>query len=318
MNEIKKIAENFFYPGWWRRTAYPYVVETVMKRYFSFFPRKRCEIMEEDWDNLLLLDACRHDMFKQQNILSGDLSYRISKGSSTGEFFEGNFSDSTFHDTVYVTANPVPRIEEWCHVDINSVFYKVIDVWEQHWDKEENTVPPKPVSEAIQEARSQYPHKRIIGHFLQPHQPFIGDAGAEIEEQGLTAHNKMMGEEYDADNKVWKKLERGEISAEQVWRGYRENLDIILPHIQGLCADLGGKTVVTSDHGNLVGEFAWPFPIKKYGHPKGIHSKKLVKVPWLEIESRSRPEIITENPEPSEVEASKEERLERLHALGYY
>lgn len=318
MGKIESLAENFHRPRWWMRTGFPYVVETMIGPYFNHFPRDRCEIMEEDWDNLLLLDACRYDMFEQQNNIPGDLSYRISQGSSTAEFFEENFLDSTHHDTIYITANPVPRVEEWCRVDVDSVFYKVIDVWDRHWDEEANTVPPQPVFEAIQNARSEHPHKRILGHFIQPHEPFIGDIGSKMNEFGMTAKDKLTEREFTTREKIWNRLERGEISGEKVWQGYRENLDIVLPHVQRLCNELEGKTVVTSDHGNLVGEFAWPLPIRKYGHPTGIHTKKLVKVPWLEIEAGTRPKIVSDDPASSEMETTEKKRLERLRTLGYY
>ena len=36
--------------------------------------------MKEDWDNLVILDACRYDMFKKLNTINGKLEYKISIG----------------------------------------------------------------------------------------------------------------------------------------------------------------------------------------------------------------------------------------------
>ena len=48
-------------------------------------------IFHEDWDNLIILDACRYDYFKQLNDMDGELEYRISRGSQSREFMRGNF-----------------------------------------------------------------------------------------------------------------------------------------------------------------------------------------------------------------------------------
>lgn len=63
--------------------------------------------MIEDWDNLVLLDACRYDQFERLNTISGVLENRISQGSSTFEFLTENIAGKKSHDTVYVTSNPI-------------------------------------------------------------------------------------------------------------------------------------------------------------------------------------------------------------------
>lgn len=288
-----------------------------MDAYFSYFPRNRVDVMAEDWDNLLILDACRYDVFEELNVLPGTLGHRLSRGSNTGEFFEENLSNSEHYDTVYVTANPVPRVDEWCTVDVDSVFHDVVDVWKHHWDESVNTVRPEPVADAIRNAHADYPDKRILGHFIQPHQPFIGETGLEIDQRGMAAYDRLSEDDTDTRKKVWELLEDGELSVDRAWQAYRENLELVLPYVRDLCDDLTGKTVVTSDHGNLFGEFAWPFPVRKYGHPRGIHTKKLVKVPWLELDFETRRELTSEPPELTESETDREERLERLRHLGY-
>lgn len=64
------------------------------------------DVMAEDWDNLILLDACRYDYFESQINIEGELKSAISRGGHSWEFMQGNFVGREFHDTIYVTANP--------------------------------------------------------------------------------------------------------------------------------------------------------------------------------------------------------------------
>lgn len=299
--------------SWWRENFLPWAAE----EYFSRFPRNRCDIVAEDWDTLLLLDACRYDLFAELNTVPGTLDSRLSAGSNTGEFFEANFEGTTCYDTVYVTANPVPWVEKWCSLDVEAVFHDVVRVWEDHWDSTVNTVRPGPVADAVRRAHEEYPNKRILAHFIQPHQPFLGQTGQGIEGSGMTAYSELAAETDTAEKKIWTQLEDGELSTDRAWAAYRENLELVLPYVAELCEELQGKTVVSADHGNLFGEFAWPFPFREYGHPRGIHTRKLIEVPWLEAPSSTRREITAEAPVTDQTEASEEERLDRLRHLGY-
>jgi len=62
-------------------------------------------IFDENWDNLIILDACRYDSFSKYNEYDGELQYRISRGSSTKEFLRGNFQGPNHYDTVYCSGN---------------------------------------------------------------------------------------------------------------------------------------------------------------------------------------------------------------------
>lgn len=85
---------------------------------------------------------------------------------------------------------------------------------------------------------------------------------------------------------------------------------------------LKGKTVITSDHGNLFGEIIYPFPVRMYGHPGGIYVKNLVEVPWLVLDSKDRKMIRTRDGEqdatPESVDFKEGNGIkERLQSLGY-
>ncbi len=64
-------------------------------------------IVKESWDFLVILDACRYDYFEwlYADYIQGDLSKRISAGTSTGQWRDSNFPDY-YDDIVYITANP--------------------------------------------------------------------------------------------------------------------------------------------------------------------------------------------------------------------
>lgn len=266
-------------------------VHAAMSAYFGLLSGEGSDPMDREWDQLLLLDGCRYDMFQRLNTLDGKLQRTTSTATATPDFLSKTFDGKRYPDTVYVTANPIHRVEEWADVDLDPVFRDVIDVWEDEWDDDLGTVPPKAMVEATRQARESYPDCRIVAHFLQPHYPFIGPFGQSLDHGTINGRDRVKGGSADADDKpIWAELRDGEKTKEAVWRGYTENLWYMMPYVRGLVADLPGTTVVTSDHGNQVGEVCWPFPVRMYGHPDGIRTPELVTVPWLTVESKQTDE----------------------------
>jgi hypothetical protein len=144
-------------------------------RYVEYSNPEGVDVMAEDWDNLVILDACRYDYFEDQNTISGDLTRRISRGNKSWEFMQENFAGNQFHDTVYVTANPfVSRLDD--------VFYAV-DTLDEYWDDDLGTIWPEDVVAAAVEANQAYPNKRIIVHFMQPHRPYLGGTADKLRER---------------------------------------------------------------------------------------------------------------------------------------
>lgn len=303
---------------WWHDVAMQFVVtNALVKPYFRYFaPVAGTDVMAEDWDNLIILDACRYDMFEERHTLPGRLESRVSRGSNTAEFLRRNFRGRTFEDTVYVTANPQVSVR------LDDPFHRTIAVWEDGWDDDLNTVPPATMREATANAHEKYPDKRIISHWVQPHYPFIGEFGREhIGHQAGIELSKRMASAAEAKSDhdhVWDMLKRGAVSEAVVRKAYTENLLVTLPHVEELLSELTGTTVVTSDHGNLLGEYPKPCPVpfRLYGHPEGVYSEKLVKVPWLVVTGEERKEIVAEESD-HESERPGEEVADRLRDLGY-
>lgn len=274
-----------------------------------------CDLRKEDWDNLLLLDGCRFDQFQQvESRLDGHLEARISLGSGTPEFLANNFSRNVFHDTVYITANPMYQIE-----DYGNVFHNVIDAWKENWNETLGTVPPDDMVSTILDANQQYPEKRLLVHFIQPHYPFIGEKGRRIGNQagiGQAVEEAQGNEAYHEYPTVWELLEDDKISEEAVWEAYDENLSLVLETVEEILPSLSGKTVLTADHGNLVNEQIVPLGKKHSGHPLGIYTDSLRKVPWYVFPYDSRKTIKSEEPQYISSDESKVVS-ERLSDLGY-
>ncbi|QGX96466.1 hypothetical protein EI982_17620 [Haloplanus rallus] len=275
--------------------------------------------MDEDWDTLILLDACRYDMFAERTALEGTLESRISAGSTSEEFLDRNFGSGTFHDTVYVNTNPyLPKLG----LDDDGTFHAVIDLLDD-WDQDLETVHPETVVEAALDAHRRFPNKRLIVHFMQPHFPFIGETGRRIAAKGWsTEQGDGGGGEQAIDGRtVWQQLRAGtegtELTHELAWEAYCENLEVVLDHVERLLDGIDGKTVVSADHGNMVGERLRPLPSRrKYGHYYGVYTPELVRVPWHVIESEERREIVAEP--PVETGGQTDDVVEeRLDALGY-
>ncbi len=142
-------------------------------------------INEEDWDNLIILDACRFDFFKKvyKDYLDGKLEKRISKGSNTGEWLVKTFPNK--YDYTYVSASPyinsygVPLNK--CSSAYRSFFWnaiehfsKIIDVWEFGYTKEFDTIHPREVNIAY---LSNKDNNKTIIHYMQPHQPYLSYKG---------------------------------------------------------------------------------------------------------------------------------------------
>lgn len=291
------------------RSALRYVPVAINNAAFTLTNDAGTHVVDEDWDTLVILDGCRYDMFAERVDRDGQLESRVSLGSSSEEFLERNFGQRTCHDTVYVNANPfLPRLE----LD-QGTFHAVVDCLSE-WNPDLQTVPPEPVTDAATRAHERYPNKRLIVHYMQPHAPFIGEFGQKLAGGGMT-----MGRDIETEEGIWEQLREGrDIDLDDVWRAYDENLGVVMSAVERLLETIDGRTVLTADHGNLVGERLWPISRAKYGHPYGVHTEALVKVPWFVIEGATRRAVRADPPvERDGTDVSGAELKDRLEALGY-
>ena len=271
-------------------------------RKYSYNPHGTDVFAHEDWDNLIVLDACRYDTFKEQIDINGHLEKRTSRGGMSPEFIQGNFSNKRLYDVVYLSAN------EWfaqLRDEINVDIHRFINLQTDHLDLAGVSVRPETVTEQALRIAEEYPDKRLIIHYMQPHQPYIGPTGEE--------HFKL------SPGLIETLRQSDDISDKLLWEAYRENLDIVLAHAEELSSKLTGKTVITSDHGELLGERVSPIPIKTYGHFDGLYVDELVDVPWFICDHSERKTIQPEVPDTTQkVGCENVDAIEnRLRQLGY-
>lgn len=270
-----------------------------------------CDVVSEEWDTLIILDGCRYDMFEEVHTFEAELESRTSAGSESWEFLQNNFEGRELHDTIYLTSNPhAPKLS-------SGTFFRTINLLKSHWDEKLGTVTPQAMTQEALRVHRENPNKRLIVHYMQPHFPFIGERGQKIAHSGIKAGEQTNDEE---GLHIWFGLRDNklDLSDKTVYEAYRENLELTLPHVHKLVSEIDGTSVVTSDHGNMVGDKTGPIPVKGYGHPRGFYTTELVKVPWLQIESGERRRVTAEPPiEDRSTEMDSEKVANRLDDLGY-
>lgn len=230
----------------------------------TFFRYKNVlKILDQEWDYLIILDACRYDTFEKANDIDGKLSKVISAGSSTREWIKNNFSGTPKLNIDYLSANPYVSDFKLKQLIGHNPF-NITDIWNWGWDKELGTVHPKTVVDTAKD-KIEKSNNRMIIHFLQPHHPFING--------GLPKSLKL-----DYNFTVWHAFEKGLITKEEMLDAYFANLKLVLIYVKQLLKHLEGKVVITSDHGNCFGEYGL------IGHPWKVKIAALREVPWLEVE----------------------------------
>ncbi|MFW6041321.1 MAG: hypothetical protein ACOC85_05745 [Thermoplasmatota archaeon] len=238
------------------------------------------KVMEREWDFLIVLDACRYDMFKENNFIEGDLKKINSTGSSTTKWIKNNF-DGKYKDTVVVSSNPHLSQLRLKKIIGHNPFFHIENVWDYGWDEDLNTVPPHAVNEGAKKIIDQYKDKRIIIHYMQPHYPFIGEH--QIIHSGVDSLRKEGlgdGKERNKERNPWDDLAEGEIDLDEFMKAYNSNLKLVLKYVQKLLPHLNGKVIITSDHGNCIGEMGL------HGHPGGFNIKPLIEVPWFQVKNK--------------------------------
>lgn len=264
--------------------------------YFRPYNTSGVNIFDEDWDNLVILDACRYDTFVSETSFDENIQSRVSRGAATPEFIRGNFADRTFHDVVYVAANTwYFDLRTAIDTEVHAAYY----VEEQE---------PREMTERAFQLASTYPNKRLLIHYIPPHHPFDGPTADELlppaEEQSNALFEQIQRDEMNIDDTKLREM-------------YRENLKRVLPEIETLLNNLEGKTIVTADHGELLGDRTYPVPIPDYGHHTGLYVKHLVKVPWYQNTNGKRKRITAEPPRERGDEPTEETINKRLRDLGY-
>jgi len=261
-------------------------------------------MMKKEWDTLLICDAARYGLFLEAAPADWDVEAVRSPGTESWGFMETTWVGKQFHDTVYITANPhVGKIPE-------GTFHAVENLLVSDWDAEYGTVPPDAMAQRILQARLEYPKKRIIGHFMQPHFPFFGSTARNLPYHGI---NRNRDDERQREH-PWQQMRLWH-STDEIVKAYRESHKVVIKTLADLLPQLGERVILTSDHGNLIGERGPLIPMRMYGHPRGLHMDELVTIPWVEFNGEPIKPVPERPVENKEIQDGTVE--DRLEAFGY-
>jgi Sulfatase len=298
-----------------------------------------------------------------EKYIHGTLLKKESIGSCTNEWRDESFP-GYYDDIVYISANPQISSKTSVYgYTAGEHFGDVYELWRDNWDASWGTVLPDKVTErALEIIGKTSSSKRVIIHYLQPHAPYIGAsfapkgyAKADIATErtligiGKTTPSAFKSKLYEyllkifTNNKLltnrpdWvlrkllgippvapMEIALRALGKQKLRQAYKANLKLVLEQVAVLIENLSGRIVVTSDHGEFLGEHGC------YSHPKGWTDPILVEVPWLIIDksekntteesgSREKPLPQDVNPQDKLNQQPEDEMvIERLRSLGYY
>jgi len=265
-------------------------------------------VFEREWDVLLILDATRLDMY--QRIIDSEVDSIWSVGSSSDEWMQHTFVpeyEEKLAETVYVTGNPFSEDECPDHV-----FAAVEEVWRDHWDAEAGTIKPGPITDQVID-RHRGGAERVIGHYMQPHYPFIGERTGGDEKMTWD----VMGDEAHQGGglALWDQFLYGiRDDLPEVKAAYDDNLRYIRARVETVCENVEGQVVITADHGNALGEWGM------WGHKPGMPHPKMRRVPWDVHECIDQKSYVPNTRATNvgiEAPGSDIDRNEQLESLGY-
>ncbi len=239
----------------------------------------------EDWDVLMILDACRFDAFERiweqfpPGTLPGKLAKRISLGSHTATWLKRTFRerDSEAGKIVYLATNPHISGKYLARMGIDAQFAHVEELFTTCWDARERTVMPQRMAEEYLRLRERFPGKKFILHFLQPHSPYVGKTRIR------TGQRPDMPSPVNADGVPLTAptdlalIEDCQVSLADGLKAYDDNLRLALEVIIGLLPSIPGRVAITADHGELFGEYG------VFGHVEEMYVPELIEVPYLAV-----------------------------------
>lgn len=268
---------------------------------------------ERDWDVLLILDACRYDVF--EDLYGSDPRFHIdsmeSAGSASPEWMINNFDSkhvAQMAETAYVTGNPYSA-----KYLTRERFQRVEEVWRYQWDDEAGTVLPGVLSDAAIRIWEDANPERMIVHYVQPHKPYVqASDSAKMEREDFTFNLlKVFASRALRTYPDFKKAEarRGKISDAELRNLYRENLEYVVDSLEEtILQRLDADLVISADHDELLGEHG------VYHHPAYMRYPELRQVPWVSVDTASDGQY---TPTQQMEDRDDTDLTEKLADLGY-
>jgi hypothetical protein len=296
-NAIRKAIRNPIRAINWVRNNFPETMEPTLSGMFGWHP------YDHEWDLLVILDACRYDLASESEVTNefGEVSRIWSLGANSPQWIQRTFdaaTDDQLSSTAYISANPFTD-------DAPGDKLAVVDnVQEYAFDSERGTVPPRAVTDrSIDIIRNNHFDQSIV-HYIQPHLPPVNNSGE------YSDFITPPEEEEKRDTNPWEDVEDGSRDGDRVRRAYEKNLSPVAEEVRLLLNNVDAETVViTSDHGNYLGERG------RWGHHyfHGMHPA-VRAVPYWETTAINNQ---THFPCEYSQDSISSTRLERLEALGY-
>lgn len=280
-------------------------------------------VFNQDWDALVILDACRVDALQEvapeYNFIDSLESVR-SVGSSSFEWMNQTFS-TDYRDeisrTAYVTQNSFTGkilgrggTTGQATLPVGPSGFDVVDpselgyleeLWRAGFDTDSEWMAQSEVTErmhpryttdrAIRAGRS-VDCERLMIHYMYPHDPYI------------LAESKLQPR-FDSA------LKAGRATRAEVWDAYLENLRFVLDEVELLLENLDRDRVfISADHGEAFGEYGF------YRHPPACPLPTVRRVPWARVQAKDQETYEPKAPAPDQTGATSSVD-ERLEQLGY-
>lgn len=337
-SKIKKaITQPWVVPGHIYRS---FVRSSVKSAYYERYRRSNSipeqkpliyQFLDNDEFALIILDACRFDEFSRicDDYIDGELQKVWAAGRWTKEYASRTWTkDPETYDFTYINSAPVITDlyfeQKGYGFRPDEKLRNKVEVWDTCWDTELNTIPAEAVTDAAL-AHAEPGPTRLVAHYMQPHVPYVGeyrvgeDQQTDSEQPASDAkldrteivHQEANKPTYD----LLKQIESGKISDRELRRAYRSNLEYVLDEVQRLIRHLDCPVIITSDHGEHLGEDG------KYLHESD--STQIREIPWYvvsdhEIKGENISEELTETYTESDSRAeTTDEVKDRLEKLGY-
>lgn len=255
--------------------------------------------LDEDWEVLVLLDACRPDVLAEVAAEDGydwipEVETRYSCASQSKEWIDKTLNrlpDEEAAELGIISGNgfTADRVDADRFHTLTTLGGR-----DEYWDADRELLARVTTDHAIDLWRGPDRPRRMIVWYMQPHTPLP---------------NVDIANRFSAGVNECDLARRGELSPARFVEGHRQNVRSVLASVEVLLNNVDADPVVISaDHAELFGEYGL------FCHPAYVPLPRLKRVPWIRTTATD-----TGSREPDvEIPSSPPEDLdEHLSALGY-
>lgn len=223
---------------------------------------------EDEW-LLVIFDALRYDTFDHY-IEGADVKEVTSSATRTIDWMERVWGNE--YDACYVSGAPLTGDHDHAEYNGDAHFSEMVEVWKDNWSNDLHTVPPKPITDTAIDSLARY--DKVLVHYVQPHAPYFGTPRI-IGEWGRA--DTSLPDDHKGGG-VMREIQQtyasGALTDEDLYRAYYDNLVQVAKGARPLIEASDRRTVITSDHGECLGEHV-------VGH--NYNCAHVRQVPWHKV-----------------------------------